>query len=61
VATAAVGEKSPTVPQDCKQAAAELARLRANPDRESVLRFTKALKCEDLRAQAARLLESVGD
>ncbi len=47
--------------QACKREDEELARLRANPDRESVLRFTKALKCEDLRAQAARLLESVGD
>jgi uncharacterized caspase-like protein len=47
--------------QACKREDEELARLRANPDRESVLRFTKELKCEDLRAQAARLLESVGD
>jgi uncharacterized caspase-like protein len=47
--------------QACKREDEELARLRANPDRESVLRFTKELKCDDLRAQAARLLESVGD
>jgi uncharacterized caspase-like protein len=49
------------VAQACKHDGDELARLRANPDRESALRFTKALKCEDLRAQAARLLESLGD
>ena len=62
VATAAVGEKSATVaPQDCKQAAAELARLRANPDRAAAVRFAHDLKCDDLKPQAARLLESLGD
>jgi Caspase domain len=45
--------------QTCKRDGDELARIRANPDREAALRFTKELKCEDLRAQAARLLESL--
>jgi uncharacterized caspase-like protein len=49
------------IAQACKRDADELARIRANPDRPSALRFTKNLKCEDLRAQAARLLESIGD
>ena len=47
--------------QTCKRDGDELARIRANPDRESALRFTRKLKCEDLREQAARLLESVGN
>jgi caspase domain-containing protein len=47
--------------QACQRDAQELSRLRANPDREATLRFTRDLQCEDLREQAARLLESVGD
>jgi uncharacterized caspase-like protein len=45
----------------CKRDAAELARIRANPDRESALRFSRELRCDDLRPQVARLLDSVGD
>jgi uncharacterized caspase-like protein len=45
--------------QTCKHDGEELARLRANPDRESAVRFVKAMKCDDLRPQAARLLESL--
>ena len=59
--TAAVGEKSAITPQDCKQAAAQLAFLRANPDRTAAARFAHDLTCEDLKPQAARLLESLGD
>ena len=47
--------------QVCKQEAEELARLRANPQRASVERFARDLKCDSLKAQAARLLESVND
>jgi uncharacterized caspase-like protein len=49
------------MPSACKRDAAELARVRASPDRESALRFARELKCEDLRPQAARLLDSMGD
>jgi uncharacterized caspase-like protein len=45
----------------CKRDGETLARLRAHPDRASVARFAKDLKCDDLRTQAARLLESVGN
>ena len=61
MATAAVGEKSAAIPEDCKRATAELARLRANPDRAAAARFAHDLKCDDLKPQAARLLESLGD
>jgi hypothetical protein len=47
--------------QACQRDAVELARIRANPDRAAAIRFMRELKCEDLHAQAARLLESVGD
>jgi len=47
--------------QACRRDAAELARIRANPDHEAAVRFMRELKCEDLHAQAARLLESIGD
>ncbi len=56
-----LGEKSIDIAQACKRDAAELARIRANLDRESAIRFARELKCEDLRAQAARLLDSVGN
>jgi Caspase domain len=67
-ATAAPGPQSrgvtpqappPDDPQVCKRDAAELAHVRANPDRASVLRFETNLRCEDLRPQVARLLESL--
>jgi uncharacterized caspase-like protein len=47
--------------QACRRDAAELARIRANPDHEAAARFMRELKCQDLHAQAARLLESIGD
>ncbi len=46
--------------QACKRDADELARIRANPDRDSAARLARDLKCEDLRPQADRLLDSVG-
>ena len=45
----------------CRKEALELIRLRANPDRNLVQRFARNMKCDSLRAQAARLIESVGD
>jgi hypothetical protein len=51
----------PDDPQVCKRDAAELARVRANPNRASVLRFEESLRCEELRPQVARLRESLDD
>jgi hypothetical protein len=45
----------------CKHEADELSRIRANPDRDAAQRFASELKCNSLRPQAARLLESIGD
>jgi glutaredoxin len=47
--------------QICKRESEELSRLRANPIRENAVRFARDLKCEDLKAQVARLLESISD
>jgi uncharacterized caspase-like protein len=47
--------------ESCRSEADELSRIRANPDRESAKRFAQQLKCDRLRAQATRLLESLGD
>ena len=53
--------RAPDDAQACRRDAAELARIRANPDREAAVRLVRDLKCEDLHAQATRLLESMGD
>ena len=45
----------------CKKEADELTRIRANPDRNSVQRFARDMKCDSLKAQVARLMESVGE
>jgi hypothetical protein len=45
---------------ECQRENDELIRLRANPERDAALRFAHDLKCEALRTQTARLLESVG-
>jgi Caspase domain len=45
----------------CRQEAEELSRIRANPDLGSARRFAHQLKCEALKAQVGRLLESLGD
>ena len=47
--------------QICERESEELSRLRANPIRENAVRFARDLKCEDLKAQIARLLESISD
>ncbi|MGZ8367534.1 MAG: caspase family protein [Rhodoplanes sp.] len=44
----------------CKQDQERLARLRAEPVREDVLRFERELSCEQLRPQVLRLRESLG-
>ena len=46
--------------RSCKLAEARLAQLRAEPNREEVMRFARELECEKLRPQALRLLESLG-
>jgi len=45
--------------QDCKRDEQTLARLRANPDREGILRLKRELGCLRLRSQISRLKESV--
>jgi hypothetical protein len=45
----------------CKRESEELSRLRANPIRENAVRFARDLKCEDLKSQVTRLLESISD
>jgi hypothetical protein len=46
-------------PDSCKQDQERLARLRAGPVREEVLRFEQELACEQLRPQVLRLRESI--
>jgi hypothetical protein len=46
--------------RSCKLAEARVAQLRAEPNREEVMRFARELECEELRPQALRLLESLG-
>jgi hypothetical protein len=45
----------------CGREAEELSRIRANPDLGSARRFAQQLKCEALKAQVSRLLQSLGD
>lgn len=45
--------------QICQRDQARLARLRANPARDEVVRFKRELGCQGLRLQVERLLESV--
>ena len=47
--------------QICTRESEELSRLRANPIRENAVRFARDLKCANLKAQVARLLESISD
>jgi hypothetical protein len=57
-------ERSPQIPtakgETCKRDSELLARLRANPTLEGAERFSRELACEGLRAQTARLVESLG-
>jgi uncharacterized caspase-like protein len=54
------GEIESNPDQSCATAETQLERLRANPTREEAVRFARDLKCEALRPQVNRLLESVG-
>lgn len=45
--------------QSCDEARSTLARLRARPSRDEVIRFERGLACEQLRPQVLRLLESL--
>jgi hypothetical protein len=45
----------------CAEETSVLTRLRANPDRKSTIAFANAMRCGALKAQVARLLESLGD
>jgi len=55
----ALPSTSVTQEQDCKRDEQALARLRANPDREGILRLERELGCLRLRSQISRLKESV--
>jgi hypothetical protein len=48
-------------PVACKREADELARIRTNPDRGDAESFARAMTCDALKPQAARLLESLAD
>jgi uncharacterized caspase-like protein len=53
---------NPTAAQpesDCARDRERLARLRADPQKDEVVRFVRELACEQLRAQVVRLHESV--
>jgi uncharacterized caspase-like protein len=57
---AALLQRSRDSAQACEAAAQRLARLRADPKPDEVVRFAHDLTCEALRPQVLRLLESVG-
>jgi uncharacterized caspase-like protein len=57
--TPAAPAAAPTPEVACRRDRERLARLRADPVAEEVLRFERELGCEPLRAQVARLRESV--
>src|SRR5262249_734870 len=54
------GKEQELQAQACKAAEQRLARLRADPNRDEVVRFARDLTCEALRPQVLRLLESLG-
>ena len=60
-AVVAPGDSPAADPTACEREKEELARIRANPDRRDAERFARALTCEALKPQAARLLESLTD
>jgi hypothetical protein len=57
------GPAAPAAPaiavDSCKQEQEKLARLRANPARDEIIRLERELTCERLRLQVVRLRESV--
>ena len=60
-AVVAPGDSPAADPTACEREKEELARIRANPDRRDAERFARAMTCEALKPQAARLLESLTD
>lgn len=56
----AVGPATAPQGDGCQQDEARLARLRAAPERDAVIKFERELTCARLRAQVVRLRESVG-
>jgi hypothetical protein len=52
---------APLIPpeQNCQRDQERLARLRASPTRDEVVRFNRELGCQGLRPQVERLLESI--
>ena len=57
---AAPDPAAPAIAVDlCKQEQEKLARLRANPARDEIIRLERNLTCERLRLQVVRLRESV--
>jgi hypothetical protein len=48
-------------PVACRQEAAELNRIRASPDIGDAKRFASIVTCDELKPQAARLLESLSE
>ena len=61
---AAAAARSPVAADSdatCAQESADLARLRADPKRDAVMRFATAMRCAPLKPQVTRLLESLGD
>ena len=60
-AVVAPGDSPAADPTACEREKEELARIRANPDRRNAERFARAMTCEALKPQAARLLESLTD
>ena len=57
---AAPGPAAPVIAVDsCKQEQEKLARLRAKPARDEIIRLERNLTCERLRLQVVRLRESV--
>jgi len=61
LARAPVAAPSPTDAALCARETSALTRLRENPDRQATLAFAGAMRCGALKAQVARLLESLGD
>jgi hypothetical protein len=46
---------------DCRHEAEELKRIRSNPDRREAEDFARGVRCDVLKLQAARLLESLSE
>jgi hypothetical protein len=60
-ATSSVSTSSGRDSVACRAETAELNRIRAAPDLDDAKRFASAVRCDALRPQVARLLESIGE